>query len=139
MQQIVQFTKHFSVPFSPRGALSTYAYGGGGQSKKFSGNPKLSLQLQCNPKISAHFIYINQYMNMKYPQTMQIEVRIASIEHSFSFLWTQKYHFWQHSDPKISDLPPRICMCRVPPGLFLVIDLSLLPDLDRKPILFVIL
>ena len=103
----------------------------GGQSKKFSGNPKISLQLQCNPKISAHFTYINLYMNIKYPQTMQIEVRIASIEHrninitmfgikkyhqhSFSFLWTQKYHFWQHSDPKISDLPPRMCMCRVPP------------------------
>ena len=54
----------------------------GGQSKKFSGNPKISLQLQCNPKISAHFIYINGnlYKNIKYPQTMQIEVRIASIE-----------------------------------------------------------
>ena len=104
---------------------------GGGQSKKFSGNPKISLQLQCNPKISAHFIHINLYMNIKYPQAMQIEVRIASIgprninitmfgikkyhEHSFSFLWTQKYHFWQHSDPKISDLPPCMCMCRVPP------------------------
>ena len=113
-----------------QGALSTYAYGGG-QSKKFSGNPKISLQLQCNPNISAHFIYINLYMDIKYSQTMQIEVRIASIEcrninitmysikkyheHSFTFLWTQKYHFWQHSDPKISDLPPRMCMCRVPP------------------------
>ena len=113
-----------------QGALNTYAYG---QSKKFSGNPKISLQLQCNPKISAHFIYINLYMNITYPQTMQIEVRIASIEprnihmtifgikkyheHSFSFLWTQKYHFWQHSDPKISDLPPRMCMSQVPPPL----------------------
>ena len=103
----------------------------GDQSKKFSGNPKISLQLQCNPKISAHFTYINLYMNIKYAQTMQIEVRIASIEprninitmfgikkyhqHSFSFSWTKKYHFWQHSDPKISDLPPRMCMCRVPP------------------------
>ena len=51
---------------------------GGGQSKKFSGNPKVSLQLHCNPKISAHFILRNLYMNMKYPETMQIEVRIAS-------------------------------------------------------------
>ena len=100
----------------------------GGQSKKFSGNPKISLHFQCNPKISAHLIYINLYMNIKYPQTMQ--VRIASIEprninitmfgikkyheHSFSFLWTEKYHFRQYSDPKISDLPPRMCMCRVP-------------------------
>ena len=32
-------------------------------------------------------------------------------EHSFSFLWTQKYHFSQYSDPKISDLPPRMRMC----------------------------
>ena len=32
-------------------------------------------------------------------------------EHSFSFLWTQKYHFSQYFDPKISDLPPRMCMC----------------------------
>ena len=52
----------------PGGIFSTYAYGGGGQSKKFS----------CNSKISAHFIYINLYMNMKHPETMQIEVRIAS-------------------------------------------------------------
>ena len=107
---------------------------GGGQSKKFSSNPKISLQVQYNPKISAHFIYINLYMNIKYPQTMQIEVRIASIEprninitmfgikkyheHSFSSLWTQKYHFWQHSDPKISDLPPRCACAECPhPGL----------------------
>ena len=113
--------------------LADYAQGGtqdirirGGQSKKFSGNPKISLQLQCNPKISAHFTYINLYMNIKYPQAMQIEVRIASIEHrninitmfgikkyhqhSFSFLWTQKYHFWQHSDPKISTYLP-VCAC----------------------------
>ena len=132
----------------PRGALSTYAYGGG-QSKKFSGNPKISLQLQCNPNISAHFIYINLYMNIEYPQTMQIEVRIASIEprninitmfgikkyheHSFSFLWTQKYHFWQHSDPKISDLPPRMCMCRVPPwGMDKFPFTLLMPNIKRE-------
>ena len=30
----------------------------GGQSKKSSGNPNISLQLHCNPKISAHFILI---------------------------------------------------------------------------------
>ena len=110
----------------PRGGHSAHTLPREGQSKKFSGNAKRSLQLQCNPEISAFL-----YMNIKYPQTMQIEVRIASIEprninitmfgikkyheHSFSFLWTQKYHFWQHSDPKISDLPPRMCMCRVPP------------------------
>ena len=52
----------------------------GGQSKKFSGNPKVSLQLHCNPKISAHFILGNLYMNIKYPETMQIEMRIASGE-----------------------------------------------------------
>ena len=27
----------------------------------------------------------------------------------------KKYHFWQCSDPKISDLPPRMCMCWVAP------------------------
>ena len=42
----------------PRGRLSTYAYGGGyGQPKEFSGNPKISVQLDCDPKISAH-LYI---------------------------------------------------------------------------------
>ena len=35
-------------------------------------------------------------------------------DHNFSFLWTQKYHFWQHSDPKISNLSPCMCMCWVP-------------------------
>ena len=53
----------------------------------------------------------NLHMNIKCPETIQIEVRIASSEprnisysifgvkiyhkHSFSFIWTQKYHFWQ--------------------------------------------
>ena len=99
----------------------------GGQSKKFSGNPKISPQLHFNPKISAQFVLRNLYMNMKYPETMQVKVRIASSEprnisdtmfgvkkyheDSFSFIWTQKYHFSQYSDPKISDLPPRMCMC----------------------------
>ena len=108
----------------------------GGQAKKFSGNPKISLQLQRYPKISAHFIYINLYMNIKYPQTMQIEVRIASIEprninitmfgikkyheHSFSFLWTQIYHFWQHSDPKnIGLTSPYVHVPSAPLGLIL--------------------
>ena len=63
----------------PGEALRTYAYGGG-QSKKFSCNPRMSLRLHCNPKISAHFIHINLFMNMEYPETMQIEVRIASSE-----------------------------------------------------------
>ena len=86
-----------SQTIQPRGALRTYAYGGG-QSQKFSGNPKISLQLQCNPKISAHVIYINLYMNIEYPQTMQIEVRIASIEHrniDITMFGIKKYH--QHS------------------------------------------
>ena len=66
-------------------------------------------------------------MNMKCPETMQIEKSITSNEprnisstmfgikkyHEYilSFLWTQKYHFSQYPDPKISDLPPRMCMC----------------------------
>ena len=50
----------------------------GGQSKKFSGNPKISLQLHFNPKASAQFILTNLYMNIKYPETMQVKVRIAS-------------------------------------------------------------
>ena len=118
----------FDCSTTSRGGGTQHIRIRGGQSKKFSGDPKMSLQLPCNQKISAHFIYINLYMNIKYPQTMQIEVRNASIEprninmmmfgiekyheHSFSFLWTQKYH----SDPKTLDLPPRMCMCRVPPG-----------------------
>ena len=81
----------------------------GRQSKKFSGNPKISPQLHFNPKISAQFILRNLYMNIKYPETMQVKVRIASSEprnisdtmfgvkkchyDSFSFIWTQKYHF----------------------------------------------
>ena len=52
----------------------------GGQSKTFSGNPKISLQLQFNPKISAHFILRKPYMNIKYPETMQVKVRIAFSE-----------------------------------------------------------
>ena len=65
--------------YTPRGALSTYAYGGG-QSKKFSGNPKISLQYHCNPKISANFTLRNLYMNIKYPETMQTKVKIVSGE-----------------------------------------------------------
>ena len=65
--------------FKPRGAFRTYAYGWD-QSKKFSGNPKMSLQLHCNQEISAHFMLRNLYMNIKHPETMQIEVRIASSE-----------------------------------------------------------
>ena len=49
----------------------------GGQSKKFSGNPKISLHLHCT-KISAHFRLRNLYMKIKYPETMQKEVRITS-------------------------------------------------------------
>ena len=69
---------------------------------------------------------------IKCPETMQIEKSITSNEprnisstmfgvkkyhehNSFSFLWIQKYHFSQYSDPKTSDLPPRMCMCCVPP------------------------
>ena len=49
--------------------------------KKFSGNAKVSLQLHnCNPKVSAHFILRNLYISIKYPKTMQLEVRIASSE-----------------------------------------------------------
>ena len=103
----------------------------GGSIQEIFMQPKKITSASLQPKnISSFYIYINLYMNIKYPQTMQIEVRIASIEprninitmfginkyheHSFRFLWTQKYHFWQHSDSKISDLPLRMCMCRVP-------------------------
>ena len=126
----------FSAPY----LFGTREYGEG-QSKKLSGNPKILLQLHRNPKISAH--------NIKYPETMQIEVRIASSKHrnisstildvktynelNFNFILTQKYHFYEavkypkipknitklfffaDSKPKISDLPPRMCICWVPP------------------------
>ena len=62
------------------GGHSAHTHMGGGQSKKFSGNLKILLQLHCNPKISAHLILRNLYMNIKYLETMQIEVRIASSE-----------------------------------------------------------
>ena len=51
-----------------------------GRSNKFSGNLKISLQLHCDPKVSVHFILRNLYMSTKFPEKMQIEVRIASSE-----------------------------------------------------------
>ena len=69
-----QFTESQS-----QGGHSAHTYTGG-QYKKFSGNPKISLELHCNPKISDHFILRNLYMNIKHPRIMQIEVRIASSE-----------------------------------------------------------
>ena len=76
----------------------------GGQSKKFSGNPKISLHLHCHPKISARFTLGNLCMNIEYPEIMQIEVRIAASEHrnisstifgpkniTFGNILTQKY------------------------------------------------
>ena len=52
----------------------------GDQSKKFSGNPKILLQLLWDPKLLAHFKFRNLYLNIKHPGTMQMEVRIASSE-----------------------------------------------------------
>ena len=66
---------------TPGGALSTYAYGGSVQ--EIFRKPKNITSASMQPKnISSFYIYINGnlYMNIKYPQTMQIEVRIASIE-----------------------------------------------------------
>ena len=62
----------------PGGTICTYAYGG--QFKKFLDDSDTSLHPYCNPKISAHFILRNLYMNIKYPETMRIDVRIASSE-----------------------------------------------------------
>ena len=42
------------------GGHSADTHTGGGQSKKFSGNPKISFQLHCNPKISPHPTLRNQ-------------------------------------------------------------------------------
>ena len=36
----------------------------GGQSKKLSGNPNISFQLHCNPRISANFKFRNLYINI---------------------------------------------------------------------------
>ena len=81
-------------PYAQR-ALSTYAYAHT-QSKKFSRNPKISLQIHYNPKnISSFFIPRNLCKNKKYPETMQIEVRIASIEPrniSITMFGVKKYH-----------------------------------------------
>ena len=111
---IWMWSRHFTAP---GGGLHSAHMHTGGQSKKSSCNPKISLhQLHCNPKISAHCKLKNLYMNIKYPETMQIRVRIASSEprnfesiifnvkkyHELNFIWTQKYQFWQSSNPKIS-------------------------------------
>ena len=60
------------------GALSTYAYGS--QSKKFLGNRKISPQLHCNPRISAHFVFRSLCMKMIDYETLQVKVRTASKE-----------------------------------------------------------
>ena len=60
----------------PQGGGTQHIRIRGGQSKKFSGNPKISLQLHFNPKISAHSIITNLYMNIKYPETMQVKARL---------------------------------------------------------------
>ena len=65
--------------FAPRGDTKHISIRGG-QSKRLSGNPKISLQHHCNPKISANFILRNLYMNIKYPETMQTKVKIVSSE-----------------------------------------------------------
>ena len=104
----------------------------GGQSKKFSGNPKIPLQHNCDPKISAHFILKNLYMNIKYRETMQTKVRIASSEprniiltmcgvkkyheDGFSFILTQKYHFWQYSPKNVGLSSPYVHLLSAPPG-----------------------
>ena len=44
----------------PRGGGTQQIHIRGGQSKKFSGNPKISFQLHCNPKISPHLMLRNQ-------------------------------------------------------------------------------
>ena len=69
-----------SLDYLPGGAFSTYAYRGTGQSRKFICDPKVSLQLHWSPEISAHLILRNLYMNIEYPEKMQIEVKIASSE-----------------------------------------------------------
>ena len=61
----------------PGGTLSTYAYGGGGLVQEIFRQAKISLQLHCNPKISAHFTLRNMHMNRKHPETMQRAVRVA--------------------------------------------------------------
>ena len=92
--QLCRLMVHLSwFSWVPRGR-SAYAHTKG-QSKKFSGNPKISLQLHFNPKISANFILRNLYMNIKYPETMQVKVRIASSEPrniSYTMFGVKKYH-----------------------------------------------
>ena len=93
--------------------------GGGSQSKEFSDNPKMSLHVHWNQEIFHTLNLVHKHKvsrnnanssqdclqrAQKYNSTM------LGVEHGFSFIWTQKYHFWQYSDPKISDLPPCMCM-----------------------------
>ena len=76
----------FGVVFIPGGgAVKTYAYKAAGPRNLWQ--PKISLQLHCNPKISPHFILTNPKTNIKDLETMQIAVRITSKElRSISFL-----------------------------------------------------
>ena len=107
--QLFESLLEFSVPGELSAHLSTSV-----KSQKFLGDPKISVQLQCNPKLSALLMVLhlrNRCLNMAYNETMHIMVRISSKEpknirltlsddkeyheHNFKFIWTQSCHFRQ--------------------------------------------
>ena len=82
---------HF--PGGTRHPLGTYAYQGVSP-RNFQATQKYHFSF-LQTKLSAHFILRNLYMNTKYPETMQIKVRIASSEHiniSSTTFDVKKYH-----------------------------------------------
>ena len=70
----------FSLLSNSQGRHSEHTHTGGVSPRNFHATQKYHFSFTATQKISAHFIHINLYVNMKYPETMQIEVRIASSE-----------------------------------------------------------
>ena len=114
----------------PRGGGHSAHTHTGGSVQEIFRQPKISLQLHCNPKISAHFTLRKLCMNIKYPETMQIEVRIASKhrniistifdlkkyhELNFNSIWTQKYHFGNILTQKYGTYLPVCALLSAPP------------------------
>lgn len=65
------------------GGQSAHTHMHGGQLEKLSGNAKISVQLNCSKKMSAHFIF---RCRNQHPETMQTDARIA-------FKELRKYQF----------------------------------------------
>ena len=114
----------------PGGTFSPYAYGMVSPNS-FQATQKCHFNssfIASHPKISAHFILRILYVNMKYPETIQIEVRITSCEprnisstifhvkrydelNIISVLFGPKSVTFGNIRTKNIGLTPGICMC----------------------------